>query len=64
MRNKRQLSAALLIAAILGSTMPLSADMGGKKKSTCAFIVGMAEKVLPDQVVEKMLERWLCEPEG
>jgi hypothetical protein len=61
MRNKRQLTAALMIAAILGTAMPLSADMGGSQKSTCAFIVGMAEKAIPDHAITKMLERWLCE---
>ena len=61
MRNKRQLTAALMIAAILGTAMPLSADMGGGKRSSCAFIVGMAEKALPDHVITKMLEHWLCD---
>lgn len=61
MRNKRQLAAALMIAAVLGSAMPLSADMGGSQKSTCAFVIGMAAKVLPDHVAEKWLEHWGCQ---
>jgi hypothetical protein len=69
MRNKRQLTAALMIAAILGSAMPLSADMGGGNRDSCFYIEGLALKVagnglklvFPDHVIDKMLEHWSCQ---
>lgn len=58
MRNKRQFVGAFVIAAVLGSAMPLSADMGGARSSTCATVLGMAEKALPDFVVDLLWAKW------
>ena len=62
MRNKRQLGAAFVLAAVLGSAMPLSADMGGSRSSTCGVIIGMAMKALPDFVADMLWEKW-CDGE-
>jgi hypothetical protein len=60
MRNKRQFVGAFVIAAVLGAAMPLSADMGGAKSSTCGVVFGMAMKALPDFVADLLWEKW-CE---
>jgi hypothetical protein len=62
MRNRKQLAAAFVLAAILGTAMPLSADMGGAKSSTCAVVMGMAEKALPAWVADMLWAKW-CDGE-
>ena len=62
MRNKRQLGAAFVLAAVLSTAMPLSADMGGNSGSTCGKLLGMAMKALPDFVADMLWEKW-CEGE-
>ena len=62
MRNKKQLAAAFVMAAVLGTAMPLSADMGGAKASKCATVMGLAEKALPAWVADMLWEKW-CDGE-
>ncbi len=60
MRNKKQLAAAFVLASVLGTAMPLSADMGGARRTTCGTLIGMAYKALPDFVVDMLWGKW-CE---
>ena len=62
MRNKKQLAAAFVMAAVLGTAMPLSADMGGANSSACATVMGLAEKALPAWVADMLWEKW-CDGE-
>jgi hypothetical protein len=52
MRNLRQRFGAFVfagvLAAVIGSAVPVFADMGGTKRNTCAFILGQLFKVPSD----------------
>jgi hypothetical protein len=53
MRNKRQMASAFVLAAILSSAMPLSANTGAISAgfSRCALVLGLGEMGLPSFVV-------------
>jgi hypothetical protein len=52
MRNLRQRFGAFVfagvLAGIIGSSVPAFADIGGAKRNTCAFILGLSLKVPSD----------------
>jgi hypothetical protein len=53
MRNNRQMASAFVLAAILSSAMPLSADTGAISTgiSRCAVVLGLGEMGLPNFVI-------------
>lgn len=63
MGNKRQLVSAVVLAAILGSAMPLSANTGaiGSGFSRCAVILGLGEMGLPGSVVSLLWGLFGCQ---
>ena len=64
MRNKRQLVSGFVLAAILGSAMPLSADTGAtiaNSVSRCAVVLGLSEKGLPELAVSILWSLFGCQ---
>jgi hypothetical protein len=62
MRNKRQLAAAFVVAAILSVGMPLSANDGvaSSDRSFCAFLIGLGQKGVPSAVIDALLPLFGC----
>ena len=60
MRNKRQLAAAFVVAAVLSVGMPVYADMGGQTRSTCAFLTGLEQTGMPTFVVTILGQLFGC----
>ena len=63
MRNKRQMVSAFVLAAILSSAMPLSANTGAVASgfSRCAVILGLGEMGLPGFVVSLLWGLFGCQ---
>ena len=63
MRNKRQMTSALVLAAILSTAMPLSATDGiiGSAFSRCALVLGLGEMGIPGVVISLLWSLFGCQ---